>query len=579
MPNPMGQRFSLPAWIPGSYMIREFSKNVVRLSAQTNGHSVDVHKIDKATWQCAPCETPLTLTYEVYAWDLSVRTAHLDTTHAYFNGTSVFLMPEGLDDQPCSVDILPPQGEAYKNWRVGTALPRLDAEIYGFGVYHAADYEELVDHPVEISDFKLAGFVAGGIPHDLIIHGRHRADMTRLTQDLKRICETHISLFGELPAMDRYVFLVMVVGEGYGGLEHRASTSLICKRDDLPRSGMKDTSEDYRTFLGLCSHEYFHTWNIKRIKPEVFLPYDLRRENYTRQLWAFEGITSYYDDLGLVRSGVITKGSYMELLGQTVTRVWRGEGRFKQSVADSSFDAWVKFYRQDENAPNAIVSYYTKGALIALALDMIIRRETNGEKSLDDVMRTLWMSYGKQGIGIPEGGVERIVEEVSGLDLNDFFSTYLYGTQDLPLDDLLSCVGVQFELRVADNANDQGGKPGKLTPEEAASRAVLGVRSGADNTGAKLANVFDDGAAQQTGLSAGDIIIAVDGIKTTKENLEKIIVSYGPGTTVKIHAFRRDELMEFEVTLKKAPLDTCVCTLKEVIEGELLSRRRAWLGS
>ncbi len=584
-PDPAGQVFSLPAWIPGSYLLREFAKNIVTLRAEAGGRPVAVEKLDKSSWRCASllesgveAGATLSVTYEVYAWDLSVRAAHLDTTHAYFNGTSVFLQVAGHEDRPCEVDIRAPDGESYAAWRVGTALPRLDAPPYGFGTYRAEDYDALIDHPVEIGDFALASFEAGGVPHDIVVYGRQHADLERLARDLKVICEQHIALFGALPPMERYVFLVMAVGDSYGGLEHRASTSLLCKRSDLPQPGESAVNNDYRTFLGLCSHEYFHTWNVKRIKPAAFMPYDLSRENHTRQLWAFEGITSYYDDLGLVRSGLISPESYLELLGQTATRVWRGSGRFKQSVAESSFDAWTKFYRQDENAPNAIVSYYTKGALIALALDLTLRAHTQDTRSLDDLMRALWTRYGAPGIGVPESAIEAMAAEIAGVDLDDFFARYVHGTEDPPLHELLDHMGVHFALRPADNAADTGGKPGRSTPEALARRGYLGVRSASDPLGARLVNVFEDSAAQQAGLSAGDIIIAVDGLRASKDNLEKLLAPWPPGSTVGLHAFRRDELMDFEVTLQAPPADTCVFTIDHNADEPVLARRRAWLG-
>ncbi|HID48486.1 MAG TPA: M61 family peptidase, partial [Chromatiales bacterium] len=398
-PDRLGQRVSMPAWIPGSYTLRHFARHVIGIRAESGGQPVNIRKVDSNTWQCDPCDGPLTLDYEVYARDLSVRTAHLDTRHAYLNGTSVFLLVHGKEDHACEVDIRPP-AEGGTGWRVATTLPRAGAEPWGFGAYRAADYDELVDHPVEMGDFTVAGFEAGGIPHDIVLSGRHRTDLARLCQDLQKICTTHIDLFGELPAIDRYLFLVQVVGDGYGGLEHRSSTSLLCSRKDLPLAGEKQINEDYRSFLGLCSHEYFHLWNVKRIKPAAFLPYDLLHENHTRQLWAFEGITAYYDDLALVRSGLISGKDYLELLGQTVTRVLRNPGRFRQSVADSSFDAWTRFYQQDESAPNTIVSYYAKGSLLALSLDLTLRQATHQRHSLDDLMRRLWQDYGRPGRGL-----------------------------------------------------------------------------------------------------------------------------------------------------------------------------------
>lgn len=572
-PNPEGQRLSLPAWIPGSYLIRDFAKHVVQLSAESQGHPLPAQKMDKSTWQCAPSSGPLTIRYQVYAWDGSVRAAHLDTFHGFFNGTSVFLRVEGQGDRACAVTILPPEGEVYRCWRVATALPRAGAEPYGFGDYRAGDYEELIDHPVKMGEFSLATFEACGIPHDIAVTGRHRADMDRLCQDLKILCEYHIRFFGEPAPMDHYVFLVTAVGEGYGGLEHRASSALLCNRSDLPRSGEIEVGEGYRNFLGLCSHEYFHTWNVKRIKPAAFMPYDLKGENYTRLLWVFEGITSYYDELGLARSGLISQESYLEVLGQTITRVLRGSGRLKQNLAESSFEAWTKFYQQDENAPNAIVSYYTKGALAALALDLTLRRETQGKCSLDKVMGALWESYGKTGVGVSENGVEQLVAEISGLNLSPFFEATLRGTEDLPLKPLLASVGVNYQLRASESGEDKGGKPGKGgTP-----RTVLGVRLVANGKEAQISHVFDGGAAQRAGLSAGDSLIAVDGIRITASNLEKVIETYPVEATVLIHAFRRDELREFEVTLKAAPEDTCVLTLEQDADPATVAAREAWL--
>lgn len=572
-PDPAGQIVYMPAWIPGSYMIRDFAKNIVQITASDDKGTVKLEKLDKQTWQCAPCSGPLTLNYEVYAWDLSVRTAHLDTTHAYYNGSSVFLSVKGKEQENSSVDIQRPDGEQYADWRVATTLPRVGAELYGFGLYQANDYEELIDHPVEMADFTLATFEAGGIPHDIVITGKHRADMDRLCTDLKKICQTHIDMFGELPQMERYMFLTMVVGSGYGGLEHRSSTSLLCSRNDLPLLNQTEMTDDYVGFLGLCSHEYFHTWNIKQIKPEVFLPYDLQQESYTKQLWAFEGFTSYYDDLGLIRSGLITPERYLELLGQTATRVWRGSGRLKQSATESSFDTWTKFYKQDENAPNAIVSYYTRGAVIALGLDMLIQKYSKHSRSLDDLMQRLWQDYGKPRVGVPEAQIEELASEIAGHDLSDFFAKYLHGTDDIPLNDLLADVGVSFQLRAAENMDDKGGKPGQANQ----GSASIGARFVNNNSGAQISHVFDNGAAQIAGLSAGDVIIAIDMLKVDKSNIEKIIASYPVGKTLCIHAFRRDELMECSVTLKAGADDTCFFTIDDQADPDKINRRKAWL--
>ncbi|MFP5382652.1 MAG: M61 family metallopeptidase, partial [Gammaproteobacteria bacterium] len=389
---------------------------------------------------------------------------------------------------------------------------------------------------------------------------------------LEKICTTQIRLFGEPAPMDRYLFMVQVVGDGYGGLEHRSSTSLLASRDDLPLASDEPgvVRDAYRTFLGLCSHEYFHSWNVKRIKPAAFVPYDLSREAYTPQLWMFEGFTSYYDDLVLVRAGVISPASYLELLGQNLTRVLRTPGRHKQSVAESSFDAWTKFYRQDENAPNALVSYYAKGAVVALALDLEIRRATQGRCSLDDVMRLLWLRHGQTGLGVEDDGVQRIAEEVAGVGFDAFFAQAVYGTDDLALDPLLAPLGIELRLRAADGQSDKGGKPGR----DGRDRLSIGARLGADAAGAKILNCFDEGAAMRAGLSAGDVIVAVDGLRATAANIDKLIAGRRAGELVEVHAFRRDELRLCRLVLASAPQDTCWLVFAG---GEPSPAARRWL--
>lgn len=543
-PDPEGQRFSLPVWIPGSYLVREFARNIVTLGAFNDaGRKVRIAKTDKHTWQAAPVNGALTLRYDVYAWDLSVRSAYLDESGGFFNATAVFLSVAGREDAPCEVDIAKPAGAAFRAWRVGTALPEArGTKRYGFGAYRASNYDELSDHPVTIGEFALATFDAHGVPHDIVIAGRvTQLDMERLRTDLKRVCEAQIALFepkSKKAPMDRYVFMTLAVSDGYGGLEHRASTALICNRTDLPVKGRPETTEGYRTYLGLCSHEYFHTWNVKRIKPAAFVPYDLSKENYTSLLWLFEGFTSYYDDLMLVRSGLMSQDEYFAALGRTVGGVLRGTGRLKQSVAESSFDAWIKYYRQDENATNAIVSYYTKGSLVALAFDLAIRAQTRNRKSLDDVMRLLWQRYGRdfyrgKQAGVEENEVETLIEEATGVALGRLFADAVHGTRDLPLAELLAPFGVTLTPDVANGA---------------AAKPTIGarLRGGADCT---FAAVYEGGAAHRAGLSAGDTLIAVDGLRVTGTNLDVLLARYRPGDKVEVHAFRRDELRTAKLKL------------------------------
>jgi predicted metalloprotease with PDZ domain len=410
------------------------------------------------------------------------------------------------------------------------------------------------------------------VTHQVVIGGRHRADLDRLCRDLVPICEHHIDLFGEPAPMDHYVFITRATDNVYGGLEHRNSTSLMCPRKELPRptDPPGEVSKGYRNYLGLCSHEYFHTWNIKRIKPEAFTPFDLSQEVHTELLWAFEGITSYYDELALVRTERITVDSYLELLGQLMTRVHRGRGRFRQTVTESSFDAWTRFYKQDENAPNAIVSYYAKGALIALALDLTIRDRTDEKSSLDDLMRELWRRYGQTGEGVPEQGIQPIAEELVGGSMADFFNRALYSTDDLPLDELLAPRGIELNWRPADHHADTGGNAG--TPERPAPH--LGVRLAEDPLGARIAVCYEQGAAMEAGLSAGDVVVAVDRLKVNPGNLDDVLSGFHPGEKVEVHAFRRDELMRFTVHLRE---DENTTAWLRVAPNGLTDKGRRWL--
>ena len=577
-PETAGQGFRLPTWIPGSYLIREFAKQFVRVRAEANGSTIPIIKEAKDLWRAAPCAGPLTVVADVYAFDFSVRTAYLDALRGYFNGPSLFLCPEGRANAPCELELVAPELAPYRNWKVATTMSRADAAPWSFGTYRAESYDELIDHPVEMADFVSTSFDAGGATHDVTITGRVHVDLDRVSTDLARICQWHNDLFGgELNSrapFDRYLFQVAAVGDGYGGLEHRTSTSLCCKRDELPAPGAPRVTEDYRRFLGLASHEYFHAWNVKRIKPAAFVPYDLARESYTRQLWAFEGITSYYDDLALVRSGVIDPKSYLELIGQSITTILRGPGRRLQSLGDSSFDAWIKFYRRDENSPNAGVSYYVKGALVALALDLTLRKSGT---SLDDLMRALWKRHGETGVGVPEDGIERLSIELAGAHMSEFFARFVEGTEDPPLETTLREFGVTYRLRPAEGEADRGGKPGRKANDDEPPAGWLGA-SLAGSAQPRLQHVFSGGPAERAGLAAGDSIVAMDGLRMSVAAIEKILRRRRPGESIEVHAFRRDELITTELTLAPAPYDTCWLALEATVDDATHARRIGWLG-
>ncbi len=365
--------------------------------------------------------------------------------------------------------------------------------------------------------------------------------------------------------MSRYMFLVMVVGDGYGGLEHRSSTSLLCSRNNLPQPGQSELTEEYRSFLGLCSHEYFHSWNVKRIKPAVFDNTDLSQEVYTPLLWAFEGITSYYDDLALLRCGCITQQDYLELLGQTITRVERGFGKTRQSAAESSFNAWSKFYKQDENAANSIVSYYAKGTLIALCIDLKIRSMTDNRKSLDDVMRTLWHQYLQTGKGVNENDIQQTICHAVDTDITNFLNQLIYQHSDLPVNELLEFISINLEYRESAGQLDKGGKANTDLPA-----CSMGANLKESDAGLQVISVKENAAAQQAGLSAGDIIIAINSLKANMKMYQDWLKLSQPGSQHQLVVFRRDELMNFEVELQQPEKDTAVLTITDEANDSLI---------
>ena len=482
------QRLSLPVWIPGSYLVREFSKNLQRLVARQDGKPVPVQQLDKCSWQVdCVASSPLVVSYEVYALDHSVRTAWLDTQRGFFNGTSLCLRVHGQEGQPHGLEIVSPLPQ----WEAATGLTPHKVGRKGFGSYLAEDYDELVDCPVEMGIFWSAEFRAGGVPHRLVVAGATESfDGARLLADTHKICEAEIRFWHgrKHPPFKSYLFLLNVVDDNYGGLEHRNSTALIASRRDLPRLGDPRASEGYTTLLGLISHEYFHTWNVKQLRPSEFTRYDYTAENYTPLLWFFEGFTSYYDDLLLRRCGLIDDATYLRLLNKTINQVLQAPGREVQSVAQASFDAWVKYYRQDENTPNATISYYTKGALVALCFDLTLRAE--GHTTLDDVMRALWLRC--KGGPMTEADFSAVLRELGGRSFAREIAAWVHGTRELPLEPLLTAQGVA------------------VLHEPAQLQQRLGLRSSDSGGTVTVKTVLRGGAAEQAGLAANDEWLGVE---------------------------------------------------------------------
>ena len=483
------QRVALPVWIPGSYMVREFAKNLQNLRATQGRRSVLVQQLDKATWQVdATPGKPLVLSYAVYALDNSVRTAWLDASRGFFNGTSLCLQVAGQETLPHTLELVSTRATAA--WHVATGLPTVATDTRGFGSYVADDYDALVDHPFELGHFWSGEFKVCGVPHRFVVAGAAPSfDGARLLADTQKICEAEIRFWHPRgkPPHTNYVFMLNAVDDGYGGLEHRNSTALICTRRDLPRVGDKRSSEGYTTLLGLISHEYFHTWNVKRLKPAAFAQFDYSRENYTHQLWFFEGFTSYYDDLLLRRAGLLDDAAYLRLLNKTINQVGQTPGRLVQSVAESSFDAWVKYYRQDENTPNATVSYYTKGALVALCLDLTLRAE--GTTDLDEVMRSLFKRC--KGGPMSEADLLDVLQLLAGRSLAPELAQWVHSTDTLPLQPLLERHGVAIHA----------------DPSHMAQR--LGLRV-AEAGNIVVKTVLRGGAAEKAGFCAGDEWLGVE---------------------------------------------------------------------
>lgn len=557
-PTPSGQIFSLPNWIPGSYLIRDFSKHIVQLQAFCNDRPIQLTPLNKSKWQAPPCEGTLELRYQIYAWDLSVRGAHFDQQHAFFNGTSVFMQFEGHEDTACQLSLHTTEFANQNQWRVATGMPEISVNDSGFGDYLAQDYKELIEYPFEVGRFHQLDFSAKGIPHKLVLTGKiewQQIDQAQLKTDLVKICEYELDLFGKPYPINQYVFMVMVTENSYGGLEHLNSTALMCARDDLPYKNDSKRTAGYLQFLELCAHEYFHTWNVKRIQPEVYQASDLLTPAYSEQLWWFEGVTSYYDALILYRAGIINVETYLDLLAKQMTRVYRMPGRFKQSVAESSYLTWTKFYQQDENAPNAIISYYTKGSLIALALDLMIRQKS--DLSLDTILLYLWNTFGRPRIGLVENQIETLCSEVTKQDLSPLFQSALHGKEDIDFNALFQHFGIEFSLRAATQLNDLGGK--------SEAETVLSIGANLKNTqhnSVTVSHVFENQSAYMAGLSAGDEIIAINEVRVRNTDaLAKRLLRMQPEESVTCYYFRRDELYQTELTLLPPMADRVVLTV------------------
>jgi predicted metalloprotease with PDZ domain len=560
VPRPAAQQaLALPVWINGSYMVREFSRHLSALEARQGRRVLPLRQLDKACWQ-ADCSgrAALVLRYRVYAFDTSVRAAFLDDRRGFFNGTSLCLRVLGQESAPHRLQLgrLPP------DWEAATAMaPAADGTPQAFD---AGSYDDLVDHPVELGSFWRGSFSAAGVPHTMVVAGALPGfDGDRLLADAQRICAAQIAFWqgddGGPPPFSHYLFQLNAVEDGYGGLEHRNSTALIAPRRDLPRRGMDGIPDGYLSLLGLISHEYFHAWNVKRLKPAELAAPDWQRENHSTLLWFFEGVTSYYDELMLHRCGLIDATRYLRLLAKTVNAVAATPGREVQSVAEASFDAWVKYYRTDENTPNATVSYYLKGALVALCLDLTLRQRG---RSLDAVLRGLWQRAAAQPSAglLTEAAIADMLAQVAGRRLDAELQAWVHGKAELPVAELLAALGVQGR------------------PQRAGLAASLGLRlSEGPVSGVQVKSVLAGSVAAAAGLSAGDELLAVDGWRIRR--LDEALAWIRSDQPISVLLVRDQRVLTRVLQPRSAsPLNsTLALALQEAPSRAVAARRRAWL--
>ena len=560
-------RFAMPAWAPGSYLIRDFARHVQDFEARDGaGRPLAWRRIDKQTWEVDAAEArKVVVRYRVYANDLGVQTSHLDATHAYGNGTSVLMYLDGAKSEPCSLAIAAPRG-----WTIDIPLRET-----GRGKFAAESYDELVDAPWEIGTHRRLEFRAGGKRHRVALYGRGNEDEERIVRDLRRIVEEEAAIFGSLPYKE-YLFILHLSDKAGGGLEHRgANTSTVERWTFQP-------GKKYEDFLALEAHEFFHTWNVKRLRPALLGPFDYTREVHTTLLWAMEGITSYYDHLVLARAGLISEDRYREYLAETITKLRQQPGRFKLSLSQSSFLAWVKLYKQDANWMNSGVSYYLKGELLGLALDLAIRDRTGGRFSLDDVMRRLFEKYPLDGPGIPElhahgaDGWRETLEEVTGRSWRQFWSKYIDGTDELDLEAFLANVGWDLKPVMREDKPDDKERKG----DYAGPGAWLGLEAKEVERRVKVAHVLVASPALDAGLNADDELVALDGLQVKdKEWLEKRLREREPGERVALHFFRRGELVERSIMLGANPPEKWAIEASKRAGARARRLRRAWLAS
>lgn len=549
----------MPVWTPGSYLVREYARHVQELEAfDGDGDRRRAEKIDKASWRIdASSCGELRVRYKVFAHDLTVRTNHLDDSHGFFNCVATCLYPEGRLGESVELRVLPPQ-----DWEVFCGLKRLEGPVPTF---RAKDYDELFDTAVEMGPHPYFDFEVEGVQHRAVFWGESNLDMEVLKRDLPQAVAENVALFGEVP-YERYVFINHLVDGAFGGLEHRhSSVNIYDARALEPRSGGDgdEIGRGYQDFLRLLCHEHFHAFNVKRLRPKELGPFDYQQENYTRALWVVEGITCYYDTYHLRTAGLISAGRYLQLLEGHIKNLMKVPGRELHSLEEASFDAWIKFYRPDENTRNSSVSYYLKGELVVWLMDLWIRDQSDGERTMADVMRKLWADYYlTEDKGFEPGAVEVAVSEVAQADASDFFRRFIRGTDEIAWEEFLTPFGLELEA--------QGGEEESWIGLEA--KALAGDRR-------QVSFIYRESPAETAGIYVGDEIVAIDGWSVRGQKIDRILGRTRPDERSLFHLIRRGRLKEVEVTHGEAPPKTYRIKRLDDASERALMLLEGWLGT
>ncbi|WP_309742838.1 M61 family metallopeptidase [Chamaesiphon sp. OTE_20_metabat_361] len=506
----------MPVWTPGSYLVREYAKQIQNLVAvSATGRKLGVHKVAKNHWQIQTNDSSkISISYQVFANELTVRTNHLDATHGYFNPAALCFYVPGFENCPIELRIIPPNPD----WQVTTPLPQI-----GHQTFLADDFDTLVDSPFEIGTQRIYDFTVLDIPHQLVVWGEGNLAPHSAIEDIKKIVEVEANIFGGLP-YEKYIFLLHLSPASGGGLEHKNCCSLL-----YPRFNFQG-AEKHNRFMQLVAHEFFHLWNVKRIRPAALEKFDYDRENYTPSLWFSEGTTSYYDLVIPRRAGVYDDREFLAELSKEITRFLTTPGRLVQPLSESSFDAWIKLYRPDANSSNSQMSYYLKGEMVTLLLDLLIRDRTQGTKSFDDVLVTMWEQFGKAEIGFTEIQLKQIIESIADRDLTEFYDRYIHGIEELPFNEYLAPFGIE------------------LQPVEA-SMPYLGINVKTEHGKEAIKSVAAHSPAQLAGIDPGDELLAIDGYKITADKLNDRLKSYQPGQEISVSFFHADRLMSVSIVL------------------------------